>query len=94
MERWLVVYDTPSDARRRRVVKILDAYGDRVQFSVFEVFAEGAHLERVVVRLGKVLDEDEDRLRLYPACNRCARGVRTLAGHGSEPWAAEEVYIV
>lgn len=50
--------------------------------------------DRMLARLRKVLDEDEDRLRLYPASDRCVRGVRALAGHESEPWAAEEVYIV
>ncbi len=94
MERWLVVYDTPSDKRRRRVAQILDAYGERVQFSVFEVFAEGAHWERMVSRLGRVVDEEEDRLRLYPACDRCARAVVSLAGRGQEPWQRRDKVLI
>lgn len=94
MERWLVVYDTPDDRRRRRMAKVLDAYGERVQYSVFEVLAEGAHLERMLARLARTLDEGEDRLRLYPLCERCVREVLTLAGEMPEPWEEHEVYII
>ncbi len=36
MTRFVVCYDIADDKRRQRVSQILDAYGDRIQGSVFE----------------------------------------------------------
>ena len=33
----VVAYDIPDDRRRTRVAKVLEDYGDRVQYSVFEM---------------------------------------------------------
>jgi len=94
MEKWLVVYDTPNDGRRHRLSTILDGYGDRVQWSVFEVRVEAGEMERVLRRLAAVMEADEDSVRLYPACEACARKVVCLGVGNEEPWWEPEVIIV
>lgn len=66
----LVTYDVSTiDAagqrRLRRVAKICEGYGQRVQKSVFECALSRAQLEKLVHRLEKVIDTDQDSLRIY-----------------------------
>jgi len=51
--------------RLRRVAKICEGYGQRVQWSVFECSVTDIELERMKQRLLKIIDEDEDSLRFY-----------------------------
>jgi CRISPR-associated protein Cas2 len=66
----LVTYDvSTSDAagerRLRRVAKICEGFGQRVQNSVFECTLNEAQLEQLLARLEKAIDDDQDSLRIY-----------------------------
>ncbi len=66
----LVAYDVTTETaegRRRlqRVAKICQAFGQRVQKSVFECTLSAADMERLKHMLVGVIDEGEDSLRLY-----------------------------
>ncbi len=51
--------------RLRKVAKICEAYGVRVQNSVFELLIDPAQLVALKARLGTVIDETKDSVRLY-----------------------------
>lgn len=68
---YVIAYDIPDDARRLRVAKILEGYGDRVQFSVFEARLNRRHLERLLNRLKKVISPTEDQITVYYLCDNC-----------------------
>lgn len=66
----LVAYDvsTETAAGRRRLRRVADAclaYGQRVQFSVFECSLTAAQLAQLEHRLLRCIDPGEDRLRVY-----------------------------
>lgn len=66
----LVSYDvntlTKEGRRRlRKVAKVCTNYGQRVQFSVFEVTVNELQKERFVTRLIEVIEPTEDSLRIY-----------------------------
>ena len=66
----LACYDvetvTPAgQARLRRMSKTCVAFGQRVQYSVFELRVTPAMLERFVQRAVGVMDIQRDSLRLY-----------------------------
>jgi len=66
----LVTYDvSTSDAagqrRLRRVAKICEGFGQRVQNSVFECTLNDAQLEQLLHRLEKAIDTEQDSLRIY-----------------------------
>jgi len=94
MGKWLVAYDTPDDTRRYRLAHILDDYGDRVQYSVFEIVLSQAQLERLLARVRAVVDQRQDSLRMYPACESCAGKVLRLGIQEPEPWWEPDVCIV
>jgi CRISPR-associated protein Cas2 len=61
-----VATDKPEGARRlRRVAKICEGHGQRVQKSVFECILSPAELETLKHRLEKVIAAEEDSLRFY-----------------------------
>lgn len=94
MNKFLVAYDTPDDHRRLRIAAILDDYGDRVQFSVFEVIADDAALPRLLARLERVVEPSEDSVRIYPVCNACAQKVIRLGRKDPDPWWEPEVWVI
>lgn len=66
----LVTYDVQvsgsGGARRlRQVAKACRDYGQRVQFSVFEIEVEPAQWVRLKARLEKIIDPSVDSLRYY-----------------------------
>ena len=60
--RTLVAYDIPDDKRRVRVAKALQAFGDRVQYSVFIVDASPVRLARMKREVSDIIKFDEDSL--------------------------------
>jgi CRISPR-associated protein Cas2 len=67
---FLVTYDvateTPAGRRRlQRVARRCQAYGQRVQKSVFECSLSAADLERLKSDLKREIKESEDSLRIY-----------------------------
>lgn len=60
VRRYLVAYDIPSDRRRERVAKRLQAYGDRVQYSVFVIDSSPVRLQRLRRGLEELVDLSED----------------------------------
>jgi CRISPR-associated protein Cas2 len=66
----LVTYDVsltqPGGARRlRRVAKACKDYGQRVQFSVFEIEVDPAQWTALKSRLEGLIDHKQDSLRYY-----------------------------
>jgi CRISPR-associated protein Cas2 len=57
--------DTDGERRLRRVARICEGFGQRVQNSVFECTLKEAQLEQLVHRLEKAIDADQDSLRIY-----------------------------
>lgn len=63
---YLIAYDIPDNKRRKKVADILEGYGQRVQYSVFEARLDKATYRQLQHRLRDRLNLDEDHLRIYP----------------------------
>lgn len=89
---YVVSYDIPDTPRRTRLAKTLKDFGERVNLSVFECILDERLFEKMVARIGEILNEEEDRVRVYQVCEGCKKEVKIL-GQGvltEDP----EVYIV
>jgi len=69
----ILVYDSPDDRRRRRLAKVLESVGERVQWSVFEALLHRDQLADVRARCHREL-QPEDHFRIYVLCRRCRDG--------------------
>jgi CRISPR-associated protein Cas2 len=79
----LVAYDVDTTTARgqmrlRQVAKICEAYGHRVQKSVFEVVCSEADKLRLVAALRRVIDPNQDSVRLYRLPSRALDEVEHL----------------
>ena len=75
----VVCYDIPDDRRRNRVSKILEGFGERVQWSVFECDVRPEHATKLKEKLAKVLQR-EDTARYYYLCGQCITRVEVVNG--------------
>lgn len=75
---YLVCYDIVSDRRRNKVSKLLEAYGLRVQKSVFECVLDDKQQEFLQKRLLQLLNKREDQIRFYPLSAPCRSKVVIL----------------
>lgn len=74
--RWaLVCYDIRNDRRLRRVAKLMEGYGERVQYSVFRVRLSVTDEEQLRWKLTQVT-EAEDSWVIIPLCGACAERLR------------------
>jgi CRISPR-associated protein Cas2 len=79
----LVTYDVKTETaagrrRLRRVAKVCEGFGQRVQFSVFECVVDAAQLALLVHALEQAIDASEDSLRIYRLQEPRTRHVQAL----------------
>ncbi|WP_059172614.1 CRISPR-associated endonuclease Cas2 [Bacillus sp. FJAT-27445] len=66
----LITYDVSTSSgsgqkRLRRVAKVCQNYGQRVQNSVFECIIDAAQFTTLKLELEDIIDKDKDSLRFY-----------------------------
>ncbi|MBQ0134227.1 MAG: CRISPR-associated endonuclease Cas2 [Clostridiales bacterium] len=79
----LITYDVctsdPAGAKRlRKVSKLCERYGMRVQNSVFEVLVDAAQLAVLKAELKKIIDLETDSVRFYRLGNTYENKIDTL----------------
>lgn len=75
---YVLTYDIVADKRRTKVARLLESIGDRVQESVFEAYLTADELDKLLKKIGKLLNVKEDSLRAYALCEGCRAKVRTV----------------
>lgn len=94
--RIVVSYDISDDAIRRQIVRVCEAFGQRVQRSVFECALYHEQMREMVRQLDAARKGKgaclTDSIRLYVLCAECADLV-TVLGH-RPVIAAEAGYTV
>lgn len=70
----LISFDIRDDKRRRKVVKILEHYGVRVQYSVFELSVSESKIIDIKNKIKGIID-NVDNVRYYFLCKDCVKKV-------------------
>jgi len=79
--RYLVVYDVSEDKVRSRVCDICEAFGVRVQESVFECELDDGGLADLARRLGGAIeDPGTANVRIYRVCRDCLAAAIGIGG--------------
>ena len=88
----LVSYDIVNDRRRSKIANTLKNYGERVQYSVFECILERDKIKRMVEAVNKLINKQEDSIRIYQLCDTCSRKIQVYGtGKITED---EEMFII
>lgn len=67
----VIAYDVSDNKRRTKVVKILEKYGVRVNYSVFECILTEVKYQKMQQALEKQINPREDQIVYYPICVNC-----------------------
>ncbi|MEW6419015.1 MAG: CRISPR-associated endonuclease Cas2 [Nitrospirota bacterium] len=79
---FMICYDIIDDARRRKMQKLLEGYGEGVQYSVFECDISDSQYRDLKGKVFSSIKRDEDNVRFYPLCRACA-GKIEFTGNGA-----------
>ena len=79
----LITYDVdftqPKGAKRlRKVAKLCERYGVRVQNSVFEMLVDPAQLAQIKVSLSEIIDMKADSVRFYRLGSKWETKIETM----------------
>ena len=68
---YVVSYDISDDKRRKQLSDILEGYGIRVNYSLFEININEIKLKNLLLKIYEIVDEKEDSVRFYHICKNC-----------------------
>ena len=74
----LAAYDVHEDQRCAQLSALLQAYGDRIQYSVFLLGIAPEELVEIQSRAAGIIDENTDSLWIVRQCAACWEDARTL----------------
>lgn len=83
---YLVCYDIRDQKRWRKAYKLLQGYGESVQFSIFRCWLSQRDREKLRWELEKVLAA-EDNILLVGICQRCEERIQLC--NRPDAWDAE-----
>ncbi len=71
--RYLVAYDIKDNKRRTKLSELLELYGTRVNYSVFEIELSKKELKKLLktIKEQKLIKKKVDSLRFYHLCINC-----------------------
>lgn len=67
-----------GNSRLRRVAKVCESYGIRVQNSVFELLIDSSQLILIKSKLQKIIDKENDSVRFYLLGNKWEKKIEIL----------------
>jgi len=89
----LVAYDIADIKRLRKVAKIMENYGKRVQKSIFEVSLSPAVFKKMKYQIDTTIEQGEDGVKYFPLCIKCSVATEII-GQGDFIDPDEEYYVL
>lgn len=75
---YLVAYDICKPSRLRKVAKICEDFGIRVEYSVFECDLCHEDFDKLWKLLKDTIDDDEDCILAYRICGSCVQQIESM----------------
>lgn len=67
----VIAYDIANERRRYRVVKVVEKYGVRINYSVYECMLTLSQLGNIQKKIERIIVKREDTVVYYPICVNC-----------------------
>ncbi len=84
---YLISYDISDPKRLQKVANIMEDFGQRVLYSVFECLLTPGEFLRLKSLVEPLLDPLEDRVLYYTLCHKCAARVEHM---GRDPYSTRD----
>ena len=91
---YLITYDISNDKRRTKLSELLDKYGIRVNYSVYECELNQTKLDKLLfeIELKKLINKKYDSFRFYHICKNCMPKCFEVAQR-EDPFEAKEMFV-
>lgn len=77
--RYVISYDIESDRTRRKLAKLLEGYGVRIQYSVFECNLTDKRFQKLYKEILQLTSGKSDgSVRFYSICKNCEDKIVTI----------------
>ena len=77
--RYVISYDIESDRTRRKLAKLLEGYGVRIQYSVFECNLTDKRFQKLYTEIFQLTSGKSDgSVRFYSICKNCEDKIVTI----------------
>ena len=93
--KYVVAYDISDDKRRNSLSALLDKYGTRVQYSIYEIEINKTKLKHLIedIKEKKLFDKDGDSIRFYYIHESTLENSFDLSQKRREPFESEELFL-
>lgn len=76
---FVISYDISNNRLRAQLARLLEGYGVRVQYSVFECRLEYERYQELLKKMKEYSEKfEEDSIRIYRICKNCEQEIETL----------------
>lgn len=82
---YMIAYDITSNKRRRRISKLLEANGLRMNKSVFECMLSPFSFNKLMNDIQLITDVKKDSVLAYPICRNCYEKSQRGKGYSYNP---------
>lgn len=87
----VVSYDISKDRTRNKVSKVLEGFGQRVQYSLFECKLNNTQLQILKMKLLKLINNGEDSIIIYRLTPEAQKFIEYI---GNKKQIDEEIFYV
>lgn len=92
--RYVVAYDIADNKRRKKFSDLLDTYGTRVNYSVYEIELNQTKHKKLLreIEEKELINKKYDSIRFYHICQNCLPKCFELSD-SLEPFTHKEMFI-
>ncbi len=93
--KYLVAYDISNDKKRNKLSALLDNYGIRVQYSLYEIELNQTKLKHLIenIKEQKLYDTNIDSIRFYYIHESTLKNSFELSRKRREPFEDTELFL-
>lgn len=88
---WIIAYDISDDKTRLKISKLLETYGLRCNYSLFECLVTDTQKLKIQKKIAKITGDSKDSVLFYYLCNSCLKKREVI---GRCPECLDDVVIV
>ena len=90
---YIVCYDIADPKRLYRVARVCEAFGLRLQDSVYQCWLQPGQLSDLTAKLKVQMDLERDTVRVYPVCGNDCADMRVF-GLAQKPRPPESTLLI
>lgn len=89
----VIAYDITDDKKRKILIDLLEKYGVRVNYSVFEIIISENNLNKLVKDIQNIIDKKNDNVRCYILDKISAKKSFSITNEKDKPFERKNLFF-